>query len=136
MFVRFIKGCMVEALCIIISEVINRVYRFCLNNYNKNNNNLKLKEFRKKKEFLKANKASILFKSIIGKLGPRLTAQSGNFQKFNVRSDFFKYLEGIDFNDLIILKICKECKVDFLVTNDRDMFGYKDEVNILTALEF
>ncbi|MDR3244731.1 MAG: PIN domain-containing protein [Elusimicrobiota bacterium] len=121
--------------CIVLSEVINRLYRFYLADYNNiNNASLKLKDFRQYQEFKEAtSEISLLIKTHMSKLQEKLDTIDDGFRSFDLNEDFFQFLQTLDFNDLIIAKICKEQNIDFLVTNDYDMSQFKDEINILTT---
>lgn len=121
---------------IVLSEVINRICRKEFQKYRQAHQDISFKQYRALEDYARliTDIQHILSSQII-KLKEKgiIELVEDNFVSFDL-TEAVKNLNIIDFNDSLILNICKD-KDAFLVTNDRDLFVAKNDINILTALK-
>ncbi len=118
----------------VVSELINRIYRKEFQSYNKRHPDVNIKEFRETNEGKDTLKdIAQVFSSQILKF-----QQKGYIQNVDDSFETISLLEAIsgmtnlDFNDFIIVSICKAQEA-VLVTNDSDFKAVQEDINIITT---
>lgn len=137
--VAFLKSCInskykVLLPAIIVSEIINRIYRVELAKYQKQHSGTSLKEFRTTLEGKETTRDILQV----------IVSQICQFQRKgyieNIDDGFesfclinaIKEIPNLDFNDSIIADICEKNSA-WLVTNDSDFKAVQDKINIITT---
>lgn len=119
---------------IVMSEIINRIHHEEHKKYKRNiNGNCSYKDFRKTAESNKViEDIQKLFISQIIKLKEHgiIEQIDDDFESIDIYR-VVDDLKILDFNDYVILEICKKQDA-MLVTNDSDFLKFKDDINILT----
>lgn len=127
--------CKILLPAVIVSEIINRIYRDEWDSYGKMHGEIKYKEFRKTEDAKNiTTDIQQVFISQLIKLQEQGIVEKveDNFSEFNI-SQAIQNLNQRDFNDSIILQICESHDV-CLVTDDSDLLKASDTITILTAL--
>ncbi len=121
---------------VVLSEIFNRIAREECKQYNKRNKgNISFKQYRKTDEYKEiAKQIKGVFSSQIKKFADlnKIELIDDDFMTFPLENAISK-LQKMDFNDLLILHLCKKTGA-FLVTNDSDFFSGEEDVNIVTSL--
>ena len=127
--------CKILLPSIVVSEIINRIFRNEHKLYSQNNHPLNYKDFRKTTAATDVIKdIRTVFLSQLIRLEERGVIEKieDSFFEFSI-STALEQLNQIDFNDLLILEICKKQDI-YLVTNDSDLLKMKETIPMLTSL--